>query len=77
MVNETQKTPLYFYKNSGGNEPVRDWLMALDAPETRHWSRPDAGTMALAGGHAFMPPDGAGLMGNTHRTCQAIASPAC
>jgi phage-related protein len=35
MVNETQKTPLHFYKNSGGNEPVRDWLVALDAPD-RH-----------------------------------------
>lgn len=35
MVNETQKTPLQFYKNSGGNEPVRDWLLALDAPD-RH-----------------------------------------
>lgn len=35
MVNEPQKTPLQFYKNSGGNEPVRDWLLALDATE-RH-----------------------------------------
>ena len=35
MVNEPQKTPLQFYKNSGGNEPVRDWLQALDATE-RH-----------------------------------------
>jgi len=35
MVNETQKTPLQFYKNSGGNEPVRDWLLALDTPD-RH-----------------------------------------
>jgi phage-related protein len=33
MVNETQKTPLRFYKNSGGNEPVRDWLKSLDEPE--------------------------------------------
>ena len=30
MVNETQKTPLLFYRNSGGTEPVRDWLKALD-----------------------------------------------
>lgn len=35
MVNETQKTPLQFYKNSGGAEPVRDWLLALGAPD-RH-----------------------------------------
>ena len=33
MVNETQKTPLQFYKNSGGNEPVRDWLKELDEPD--------------------------------------------
>ena len=33
MVNETQKTPLRFYKNSGGNEPVRDWLKELDGPD--------------------------------------------
>lgn len=30
MVNATQKTLLQFYKNSGGNEPVRDWLKTLD-----------------------------------------------
>ncbi len=30
MVNETQKTSLQFYKNSFGNEPVRDWLRELD-----------------------------------------------
>ena len=30
MVNETQKTPLQFYKNSSGSEPVRDWLKELD-----------------------------------------------
>jgi phage-related protein len=35
MVNETKKTSLQFYKNSSGNEPVRDWLLALDAPD-RH-----------------------------------------
>lgn len=35
MVNETQKTPLQFYKNSSGNEPVRDWLKELDEPD-RH-----------------------------------------
>jgi len=35
MVSDTKKTPLQFYKNSGGNEPVRDWLLALDAPD-RH-----------------------------------------
>jgi phage-related protein len=33
MVSETQKTPLRFYKNSGGNEPVRDWLKELDELE--------------------------------------------
>lgn len=33
MVNETQKTPLQFYKNRGGNEPVRDWLKELDEPD--------------------------------------------
>jgi phage-related protein len=35
MVNETQKTPLHFYKSSGGNEPVREWLKDLDEPD-RH-----------------------------------------
>ena len=33
MINETQKTLLQFYRNSGGNEPVRDWLKALDEPD--------------------------------------------
>ena len=33
MVNETQKTPLQFYKNSFGNEPVRDWLKEMDEPD--------------------------------------------
>ena len=33
MVNETQKTPLQFYKSSGGNEPVREWLKTLDEPD--------------------------------------------
>jgi hypothetical protein len=27
--------PLQFYKNSGGNEPVREWLKTLDEPD-RH-----------------------------------------
>uniref|UniRef100_E6QW26 Uncharacterized protein n=1 Tax=mine drainage metagenome TaxID=410659 RepID=E6QW26_9ZZZZ len=58
MVNETQKTRLQFYKNSGGNEPVR------------HWPRPDAGAMALAGGHAVMPSDGTGFMGNTYKSAK-------
>lgn len=29
----TQKTPLVFYRNSSGKEPVREWLKALDAPD--------------------------------------------
>ena len=29
----TKKTPLVFYRNSSGKEPVRDWLKALDAPD--------------------------------------------
>jgi phage-related protein len=30
MANETtQKTPLFFYRNSSGNEPVREWLKTL------------------------------------------------
>lgn len=34
MVKEgTQKTPLVFYRSSGGKEPVREWLKALDAPD--------------------------------------------
>ena len=27
------KTPLIFYRSSGGKEPVREWLKALDAPD--------------------------------------------
>ena len=27
------KTPLVFYRSNGGNEPVREWLEALDAPD--------------------------------------------
>ena len=34
MVNDTtQKAPLVFYRSSGGKEPVREWLKALDAPD--------------------------------------------
>lgn len=29
----TQKTPLVFYRSSGGKEPVREWLKALAAPD--------------------------------------------
>jgi phage-related protein len=33
-VKETpQKTPLVFYRNSSGTEPVRDWLKALAAAD--------------------------------------------
>ena len=28
--NEPARIPLVFYRSSGGNEPVRDWLKALD-----------------------------------------------
>ena len=31
----TQKTPLVFYRNTSGKEPVREWLKALDAPDRR------------------------------------------
>ncbi|MHB1677354.1 MAG: hypothetical protein ACYCSS_07435 [Sulfuriferula sp.] len=33
MVIELQKIQLRFYENSGGNEPVRDWLKAQDGLE--------------------------------------------
>ena len=29
----TQKTPLVFFKTSGGKEPVRDWLKGLEPPD--------------------------------------------
>ena len=29
----TQKTPLVFYRSSGGKEPVREWLKTLDTPD--------------------------------------------
>lgn len=35
MTNKAQKTPLFFYKNSIGNEPVRDWLKELNDIERR------------------------------------------
>jgi hypothetical protein len=67
MVKETQKTPLQFYKSSSGNEPVRDWLKALgEQGAIFYWTRSDAGAMALAGGYAVMPSDGAWFIGNTH-----------
>jgi phage-related protein len=28
-----QKTPLVFYRSANGKEPVREWLLALDAPD--------------------------------------------
>ncbi|MCE2947319.1 MAG: hypothetical protein ACK515_08690 [bacterium] len=31
LAKALQKTPLVFFRSSGGNEPVRDWLKALDA----------------------------------------------
>ncbi len=34
MVKHTiQKTPLVFYRSSNGNEPVRDWIKALNTPD--------------------------------------------
>lgn len=34
MVSATPpKTPLSFFKSSGGKEPVREWLKALEAPD--------------------------------------------
>lgn len=30
---KTQKTSLVFYRSSGGKEPVREWLKALDPPD--------------------------------------------
>ena len=35
MKETPQKTPLIFYCNSSGTEPVRDWLKALAAPDRR------------------------------------------
>lgn len=31
----TKKLPAFFYQNSSGREPVRDWLLALDAESRR------------------------------------------
>jgi phage-related protein len=28
-----QKTPLVFYRSAGGKEPVREWLLTLEAPD--------------------------------------------
>ena len=33
MSETPQKTPLVFFRNSSGTEPVRDWLRALDAAD--------------------------------------------
>ena len=34
MVSQTpQKTPLLFYRNRSGKEPVREWLKTLDEPD--------------------------------------------
>lgn len=30
-----QKTPLRFYQSASGNEPVLEWLKALDSPDRR------------------------------------------
>ena len=32
-MDATQKVPLVFYRSSGGKEPVRDWLKALEAQD--------------------------------------------
>ena len=33
MVEKPQKTPLIFYRTTGGREPVREWLKELDENE--------------------------------------------
>lgn len=33
--NAPRKIPLIFFKTEGGNEPVRDWLLELDAADRK------------------------------------------
>jgi phage-related protein len=35
MTSHPQKIDLVFYKTAAGNEPVRDWLVELDADNRR------------------------------------------
>jgi phage-related protein len=35
MTSHPQKIDLVFYKTAAGNEPVRDWLVELDAANRR------------------------------------------
>jgi hypothetical protein len=55
-----QKIPLIFYRTAAGSEPVREWLRGLDEAERQAIA---AGTMAVAGRDAIVPPDGKWPMG--------------
>lgn len=35
MMNEHKKVPAFFYRTDNGNEPVREWLKGLDAPDRK------------------------------------------
>jgi len=34
VIDRSKKLPAFFYQTSGGNEPVRDWILEL-SPEDR------------------------------------------
>ena len=61
-----EKIPLVFFRTAVGSEPVREWLKELQEPERQAIGRVVAGAVALASGHAAVPADGSGAMGNPH-----------
>jgi hypothetical protein len=70
MVNhpEPKKIPLVFFRTLAGNEPVREWLKELPEQDRQTISKDLLRAMALAGGHASVPPDGRRAMGGSDRS---------
>jgi hypothetical protein len=54
---QPQKIPLISYRAAAGSEPVREWLKGLDEAAPGDREGPAAGAMAVAGGHAAVPPN--------------------
>ena len=59
MIDRSKKLPAFFYENAGGNQPVRDWILALHPDGTRLYLAP------VSGGPVLIVSTIAGLVTNT------------
>jgi len=68
MEPSPQKIPLVFFRAPSGSEPVREWLKGLPEVERRAIGKDlNAGAVAMAGGHAIVPPARRRVVGSAHR----------